>query len=502
MTNNNAYHFRFGNFIREDIRFDKNKVYSKDDTLAIFIADSINFHKKIPFYNENKPHLCQNRFYKFGYLGAGGKIIIPFVFDGIQATYDSLTLTASINNLHGIIDGKGNTIIPFKYYSVYTIDNNLFAVLDKRSDTLLKFYNRKFEYLFSAKGSYAEVFSKDYIKISPLSSSSKSTAPYIISKQGKVVPVSLENTISWIDNNFICVYKNQKCGIVDFKNNTLVPFEYVNIGVGCKGQFIVIRDGKSGIIDAKNKIIVPLNDVNITSLIGCYLIENRRSDISQLVDLKGQEILSGHYRISTMNSKKYLDKVNADELLWVYNTDTRLYGIYNVEGIKIQPVEYNFISTHRDIKPCSSIIIEKKVSPNSENSLHALLDKNGKIIVPLSENKIDFINEIPNLVKSTNADNLCALVNANTGKVLTPYQYENFEHNYKLFSGYLLAKKNYRYALVSPDGRILTEAVYHEFIKATDVTTLSFDEEIIYLARKHERYFGITKDGKEIVPQN
>ena len=78
-------------------------------------------------YNMGLFSLVQNG--KYGMLNVKGNIVIPFIYDDL-CFFDNGTIRAKKNSKLGVIDKKGNTIIPFVYDDIYEIDriNKFFLV--------------------------------------------------------------------------------------------------------------------------------------------------------------------------------------------------------------------------------------------------------------------------------------------------------------------------------------------------------------------------------------
>jgi hypothetical protein len=488
-----AYFFKLFNTLRDDVKFDKSKIYNQKDSLELFISDSIRFHNYHSYYHQKSPHACQNRFYKYGYVNSDKETIIPFEYDWVQPRYDSFLLVRKANTA-GIINSRGKIITPLSN-SVYDIhDNSLIAYKAIGLDSVIIFYNTKGKFLFNVDGYWARRMSDDYVSIGGKNAKFKG----IINVNGKwtITPGFYDN-VSWVSGDLFCVYKDKKYGIINSGNKVVLPFEYDNIAPADKDQFIVFKDRMSGVVNAKNEVVIPFDSIYIENFGKLYAVRKRRSDLWGLINSKGERILEEKYNINIPYDfkKEEFKKIDSQSCLPVRDPKTQLWGMFRSDGFRVLPIEYSYINN----KPnCSSIIIGKKADILSDDFLFAAVDINGKILVPFSGNRLQFIDGSPGLLLSTNTNGLAAFVNARTGEIFTNYEFEGIEPLFPLDNGFVVAKKNWRYALVSPEGKLLTDIVYSGFSPATEKNRLWFSEEIICLGRLEEKLCGITKTGKAI----
>ena len=112
------------------------------------------------------------------------------------------------------------------------------------------------------------------------------------------------------------------------------------------------------------------------------------------------------------------------------------------------------------------------------------------------------IDYSPNILHAVDDSRKAAYINAKTGVAFTMYEYDygfiNDREN--LSGGYLAARKNWRFALISPEGKQLTDAIYDGLGKATDKIRAMFAEAIVCTGKRNEKWYGITKEGREILP--
>lgn len=490
-----TYYFKRGDHLRQDIKLDRNRKYDKSDSLALFLSDSIQFHRERSYEYSTNSHSCQNRYYKFGYVNTKNKVVIPFEFDYIQNKFDGLGMAAKKERYFGIIDGKGNTVLPFEYSDVLINDSNLIAVYKMPSDSVVMFFNKTGDHLFSTTGFNPRKLTDKYISISNKRGGFKG----VIDRQGKwLVSPGKFNYVQWIKNDLICAYKSSKYGVVNFKDKVILPFEYSGINAAENKQFIVYKDGKSAVVNNKNRYIIRLDSNNIRNFGTLYIVSKYMSNTISLYDVNGKVILAGNYRAFNPG---YREKVpGAKEVIAIEDIDKRLIGLYGKDGTMVLPIEYNAINYESGMQ---SIIICKKSDKQPSEMLYAGTNLNGVIVVPFSSNKISYLQFSPKLLLSTNSEENTAFIDAKTGAFLTQYEYPFKIYDNKLTNGYIAVRKKWFYGLISPEGKKITDEIYDYLDKVTDDDLMRFNkkvaDKIICLGTRNGIVYGITNEGQEII---
>jgi hypothetical protein len=253
----------------------------------------------------------------------------------------------------------------------------------------------------------------------------------------------------------------------------------------------------SGVAEINNKLVVPFDSISIKNFGKLYVLCQYRLGLCGLVNSKGERLLEKKYNtnIPWNFEENESKKINPQNALLITDPETGLLGMYRADGLRILPVEYSYINYTQN---CNAIIIGKRADGFRDSVLFAAVDLNGKTVVPFSRNQLRLINSSPNLLLSQNPNGLSAFVNAKTGEIFTAHEFEGIDPSFPLTNGFVAAKKNWRCALISPDGKVLTDAVYSGFFPVTEKNKLWFSEEIVCLGRLGEKLYGITKTGKAI----
>lgn len=157
----------------------------------------------------------------------------------------------------------------------------------------------------------------------------------ILNRKGEWI-IGFENNYSMIGltNGFIMVYKNDLNGIVNDKNEILIPIEYGTLDPMYSNLIAAKKNGKKGIIDIHNKILVPFQ---YDEIYGFHLVKSKNQyhalvrvgDQWGIIDEKG----------------KYIVELSDTELVTLTDTSVIIQknGLYGLSDFKLKtiiPAEY------------------------------------------------------------------------------------------------------------------------------------------------------------------
>ncbi|MEJ5106342.1 WG repeat-containing protein [Chryseobacterium sp. MYb328] len=158
----------------------------------------------------------------------------------------------------------------------------------------------------------------------------------ILNSKGEWV-IGLDNTYSSIglSNGFIKVTKNDLDGIVNDKNEILVPIEYEDLDPMYSTLIEAKKNGKKGIIDIQNKTLVPF----LYDEIHGFHFMNDKNQYYSIVRIGDQ------YGVIDKNGK-YIIKLSDIELVSLTDTaiiirKNGLFGLSDFQMKTILPLEYN-----------------------------------------------------------------------------------------------------------------------------------------------------------------
>ncbi|MFP3833018.1 WG repeat-containing protein [Chryseobacterium sp. SIMBA_028] len=158
----------------------------------------------------------------------------------------------------------------------------------------------------------------------------------ILNRKGEWI-IGFDNNYSMIGltNGFIMVSKNDLSGIVNDKNEILIPIEYEILDPMYSNLIAAKKNGKKGIIDIHNKILVPFRYDEVYSF---HLVKskNQYHALVRVGDQWGMIDENGKYRIELSNT----------ELVTLTDTSVIIQknGLYGVSDFKLKtiiPAEYS-----------------------------------------------------------------------------------------------------------------------------------------------------------------
>lgn len=259
------------------------------------------------------------------------------------------------NNSYGVIDKKGNIIIPAEYSEIkipnpekgvfvcYQGENT--KVLNERKEAILTEYNH-------IQPIRLKNISSDLMYEKSVLTYEKEGKRGLISFEGKEIAKPIYDEIDSLPykEGTLTVKQNEKYGIINIKGNSLVEVKYDEVKVdeyyteenGYRyAGYIVLQKTQEGYrygyIDNKGKEILPTEYNEITRVTGI-----NDNDNAYLICAK-----NGQYGLmkkeETLLNHEY-QSIQYDEANNVFVIEkSRKYGIANISGEEIVPVKYNEI---------------------------------------------------------------------------------------------------------------------------------------------------------------
>lgn len=305
---------------------------------------------------------------EWGYIDKNGKEIVRPQYYHAENFEDGFAqVSLSSYGKDGIIDKKGNEVIPLSFKSVYLTDGGLF-----------KLYNDNYA-LFSKKGKQITEF--EYDNISENDNGLYSVRKLIgedkglfknnykygwINTEGKeVIPIKYDWACDF-ERNVAVVQLDKKYYLINEKGETL-PLKYDRVGEVSQGLVRVGNltsdtTGLIGFIDRKGNEVIPLiyDDVRFDFMNGVARV--RRNGKWGFIDTTGRAICRFEYESVDYNGGKYLS-VRKD----------KFEGLINRRGETIIPISYNQIYDEPDE---FGMLLARK------NGYWGVIDTNGKVIIP------------------------------------------------------------------------------------------------------------------------
>jgi len=338
---------------------------------------------------------------KYGVISLTGETVIPFIYDDMIA-YNKNLIVVRKGQSWGIINSEQDVIVPLKYGGVKILNGNkkLFLVKDKEKPGSKK---KKKWRLVDAAGNKKSPNEYNNIKA--------------ISKYGAIVVKNLKRgMIDSIGNQIIptlykeieiykdiVIVRDSLYGVYDYNGNQLLPVEYFKIkyGITKEGEerlFTVGKDLKWGLVNDRNEILIPIEHYSIgyfnegVSHVGTkdykYAIINTRGEL--ITPLEFGFIFTFYNGIAATNKsgKGYgvIDKDGNEVIPFIYQStsvstgdknliEARLndkYGMVNRNNEVIIPFEYDYIYSFSNSETTTA----------DKNNKHGLIDKKGNVVLP------------------------------------------------------------------------------------------------------------------------
>jgi hypothetical protein len=161
-------------------------------------------------------------------------------------------------------------------------------------------------------------------------------------KSGKVVIAPVYDYLTLNSTHgFVSVTQGRFTGILDFKGNTLIPVQYVQIKVEHKLFVLVSETGKYGMADLNGKMLQPcvFDYISIWNPdLEAYAV--RQDTLWGVFDVKGSPILPIQYdRVVGAISSYHALVVQKDGLYGAVNRSNKVLLPFAYDGLRMLPVE-------------------------------------------------------------------------------------------------------------------------------------------------------------------
>ena len=393
------------------------------------------------------------------------------------------------NGLYGFVDKKLNVVIPPVYYSVNEFaDDKAFVVRDfpeGRKTTMIDsdgnmFFNRWFDYIGESEDTILLGIDNRIIV-------------YSKSKCDKII----EYYNAGYDNKYpyVPVYKidglDKLYGFLDFDGKEVVPLIYdFAWNFNSNGFAKVKRFGRNCYVDTDGNLYSQPNkqcekiskeDSCIRGFGGLYGNGNMWDDFPAKVAGKWG-LLSPYERCD--GKDKFL--FECDKILY-YNLGCFVYRIRNLcYLIQIDVPEKTYSYEADEIIP---VVLEKGDYGEDivnliikKNEKYGIIDIAGKEIIPVQYDNIETTKGIlecyPGEVGIINYNNMFSIVQMKDGKILFPFEYEEIRptdvtnNRYWRQSSWYIVKKNGKYGCIKPDGEVVLpldfDKISHLFYERSD----------------------------------
>jgi len=308
---------------------------------------------------------------KFGVIDGKGNEIIPFLYDDISFYSWDTIFKAKSNDKWGVIDIHNNLIFPFVFDDKY--DLSLYDGYGKIKDVVYKL-DYKTKEMTPTKNANIYGYYNDYLEV-------KVDGKFgFMNKKGEIVIQPVYQDVHRFDHGMAAVELDGKWGFIDTLGNMVVKplFDYVmSFGCGNIKYAVVQIDDKYGAIDRSgNFVIKPVYD---------YLYDTSDPDFPEDLFAACLKNDKGKCRWGLINQKEEWVLANEYQELY-YQWENQnvmakngegLCGVLNLKTKKvIIPFDYESIGYYDD----KGLTLFSKRDKNTGRIYFGYFDKNGKVI--------------------------------------------------------------------------------------------------------------------------
>ena len=223
---------------------------------------------------------------KIGFVNDQGKLIVPCKYDYVSSFENGFSVVRYLKGeyeyTYGFIDSTGKEVVPVKYGHLEYYPEDKVLVYGEETVSDLGLMNLKGEILIPAQYVY---WSKNITKgIWPVGKNDKFGV--INLKNQVVIPFDFAMIESYSDALGIAAAQKEesgKFGFIDRTGKTVIPFDY-DFGWPSDKFIIVKKNSKWGIIDNNNKIVLPFEYAEILSTFenSAWVIKNEGEEMFEL----------------------------------------------------------------------------------------------------------------------------------------------------------------------------------------------------------------------------
>ncbi len=291
---------------------------------------------------------------KYGLIDFVGSTLAPIEYEEIQTLKGvKNSILVKKDSKYGLLDSKGNIVIDTKYKKISNLGDDYklgYITVDENDKYGIIDYNKK------------QVLENKYEGIDPI----VGTNLYVVktvdgkrvvnNKSEEVISTGFDEVKQILSQDSGIIFtKDQKCGVMNEKGETIIKPEYDNLKEAASGVFIAKKDKNYGIIDKENKEKLEFKyaNINYEKEANIYIAEDKDYN-AELLDSEFNVKLAGI--VSEINIEKGYMKIRNDNQ----------YKYYNFKFEEKQT---------KDVLTTNNLFLSKK------DGKYGFIDKDGKVVV-------------------------------------------------------------------------------------------------------------------------
>lgn len=212
------------------------------------------------------------------------------------------TTYGSYSSAYGIINDKGQTILPCEYSCIRFQDHSDLIMVAKNSNSA-GFMNRQLEWVIPPKfqaDNWMELESDDFFEYGLVVVSDQNGSDGVFDSTGREILPCRYKSIQIANPNLFIIsdWDNRVSGAVNRNGDTVVPFDKQMMYCYYGTPYVeIVRDGKSGVLNAQGKelLLCVFDALNLSSGTTQYRFPCKRGDKWGVVDSLGNIVLPFAY---------------------------------------------------------------------------------------------------------------------------------------------------------------------------------------------------------------
>lgn len=314
---------------------------------------------------------------------------------------------------------------------------------------------------------------------------------YIDKDSNIVIPFIYDFLNQFDAYGYAIVENDGKCGFINRNNDTIIPLIYEEIGSYNHDLARAKLNGKHGFINRKGETIIDFQFDDAHGFIDCGLAQIKIGNKYGFVDTKGFQVIPAKY-----------SKVDyhPQEMDFVFALHDNKWAFFSTKGEQLSDFVYDDIygtSEHIDIFTekymFNELILVKK------NGKYGYLNRNLKVVIDFGYfSKAEQITEHGFAIVKKGS--FYGVIDK-TGKLIIPLEYSLIKHPSRPYQGYyneFYIKKNGKVGLLNENAEFITEIIYDWFER--DYCKINDTIRTVFHTKKGNKFGIIDSKGNIIVP--
>ena len=340
---------------------------------------------------------------KYGIVDKDGNAITPFKYDtiSVQNVYSPNIIrffggyvVVTINNLRGLVNEKGEEVVPCKHEVIQNITNGMFVSVSTSGGKKFGLYDTKGNEILPVIYSFIHIFENGLVFVEKSSKyaligvpSETAKEPEKKSKVKKVKAPLKYSEIGTFSEGLVSV-KGKYYGFIDKDGNEVLTTDYVYGGKGgfdAADMFVdgkaIVRKGSYGFIDKDGNVVIPCN----------YREAHRFSDgVARVCSVKEKMYGFINKEGNEVVSLKYIAARDFSEGLAAVKADGK-WGFIDASDKEVLPFKYD-----------DAMSFSEGLAAVKPDGKWGFVDKNGNEVIPCRYDEVSSFSEGRASVMSNN----------------------------------------------------------------------------------------------------